>query len=59
MTHGGPRKGAGRPSADPKRANLNIRLSESRLTAYREAAARAGLDVTAWAERSLDRAATK
>ncbi len=58
VTRGGPRPGAGRPPiGDGKRANLNIRTNESRIAAYREAAARAGVTLTAWVEMALDRAA--
>lgn len=42
MTRGGKRRGAGRPSPEPARTHLHIRVSAERKAAYKEAAARAG-----------------
>ena len=42
-------------SSDP----LDIRTSEARLQAWREAAARKSLELTTWVEATLDREATK
>lgn len=58
MTRGGYRKGAGRKPSGEKSAKLDIRTSEARLQAWREAAARAGhKELTTWIEVTLDREA--
>jgi predicted HicB family RNase H-like nuclease len=50
MTRGRP------PLVNPKSAHLHLRLHSERLAAYREAAARADLSLTAWVEMVLDAA---
>jgi hypothetical protein len=57
MTRGGFRKGAGRKPSGEKDGKLDIRTSEARLQAWREAAARKSLELTTWVEVTLDREA--
>lgn len=54
---GGFRKGASRKPSGEKDGKLDIRTSESRLQAWREAAARKDLELTTWVEVTLDREA--
>lgn len=57
---GGKREGAGRkPSSDAPTDHLHIRVSSARLSAYKEAAARAGLTLSEWVQVRLDAAAAK
>lgn len=53
---GGIRKGAGRPRGEPTRA-LPVRVTEDRIAAYQEAAARSGSGLREWVESALDREA--
>lgn len=59
MARGGKRSGSGRPvSGDGRTGHLNLRMPETKLAAWTEAAARAGKTLTDWAEQALDREAT-
>lgn len=57
--HGGARPGAGRKTSDPRTARLNVRSTPDRLSAFREAAARANRTLTEWVEEHLTAAASK
>ncbi len=55
---GGSRPGAGRKATGDKRGtHLHVRVSEEKLMAWKEAAARSGVGLTEWVERTLDAAA--
>lgn len=57
---GGKRPGAGRkPVGDGATNHLNIRISNERLTAYKEAAARHNKTLTEWVQLHLDPATKK
>jgi hypothetical protein len=61
MTRGGIRPNAGRKpgKVEVRDKVLPVRVSEARLTAWREAAAREGLTLTEWVEVKLDSATTE
>lgn len=54
-SHGGPRKGAGRPTDNPRSATLNIRLPADFLDRCRTKAEAMRLTLTAWVERALEK----
>jgi hypothetical protein len=57
MSEGQPKRGRGRPTLEPRTAAIRARITPARLSAYQEAAARAGLTFTDWLELALDHAA--
>lgn len=57
MSYGGKRPGSGRPRGVPTRP-FPVRVAEDRITAYQEAAARAGMGLREWVETTLDKEAT-
>lgn len=60
MTRGGIRKGAGRPrkAGEKRTASLaGVHVTPTQFAAYKEAALRASLTLTAWVELHLDAAA--
>lgn len=60
VTKGGKREGAGRkPAADAPTDHLHIRISPARLSAYKEAAARAEKTLSEWVQLHLDKAALR
>ena len=59
MTRGGKRPGAGRPRAEGEKRTAHlggVHVTPTQLAAYKAAALRASLSITAWVELHLDAA---
>jgi hypothetical protein len=61
MPRGGYRIGAGRKALGDRRdvTLAGVRISRAKLEAYHQAAASAGITLTAWVEKALDREAAR